>query len=138
MKPSRLWYMAHCLTPIEGETLEGNLASAKNHLLSFLKHRKNRVIAPWIAHVETLLPFFEIMTPEERKAAEVFGMDVDLDVVRRCDGIILTGPRISYGMGLEKQEAEKRGLTIIDLTQGNAAYYPGIPILNPSNDNGDL
>ena len=109
----KLYYMAHCLNPENLETYESNILSAKRNLYLLLKNKLN-VIAPWIAHVDVYLHEVYTATKEERDDLEKAGLEIDFNVIKRVDGIILTGPRISNGMKRELDVAIKFNKTIVN------------------------
>lgn len=51
-------------------------------------------------------------TPENRNR----GLEIDLELVERCDEIWLVGGRVSPGMEMEARHAAKHGVRIVDLT----------------------
>jgi hypothetical protein len=89
-----LIYMAHPVRPIEGETLAGNIERAE----AWLRWCHERcpawiVIAPWLAELRA----YGVSEEGERAQRET-GMARQLEVVRRCDGVLLVGGRVSPGM----------------------------------------
>lgn len=107
----RVLYMAHPLSPLQGEilaepsdfpesmrvelALTGNLHRALRWL-AWLRATFPRVtfMAPWIATVQSL-------HGDDSSAVREAGLVDDCAVVERCDGIVLCGGRISSGMQIE-------------------------------------
>jgi hypothetical protein len=93
-KSSMLWYLSHPVRPDERYTAEQNL----DHTLVVLKILWDagfNVIAPW--HSLCLA-----LKNEPHDAAVIErALRLDCDVVKSCDGIILTGHRKSNGMERE-------------------------------------
>lgn len=101
MRP-RVYYMAH---PVSGD-VPGNVARALRwfkHLVD--QHPDWAISAPWIPYVLGLSE----ETDRER------GLRDDMEMVRRCDGILLVGGKLSGGMALELQAANIAGLDVVDL-----------------------
>jgi hypothetical protein len=102
----RVFYVAH---PVAGD-VPANLARALRWLKWLSTTERETVhIAPWIS---------AIMSGEDDSdpAARARGLRHDCLVVRRCDGIVLVGGRVSSGMAIERDAAHDAGLTVIDLT----------------------
>lgn len=86
-KSSNLWYLAHPVRADEQYTVQQNL----DHTLVVMQILWNagfNVIAPW----HTICLFEKDESSIERCLA------LDQDVVKRTDGIILTGHKLSRGM----------------------------------------
>lgn len=106
----KLVYMAHCVRPEAGESIAGNLASAKAWL-KFLneRHRDEFVfIAPWILGCE----LWDDSNPEER----AYGFEMNQCVISRCDELWMVGPRLSNGMLEERAVIEANGGSVTDFT----------------------
>lgn len=102
----RVVYVAH---PVAGD-VPGNVARAKRWLHWLVKSDPTiAFIAPWIAHLEA---DHDDADPVQRER----GLLDAIATVRRCDGIVLVGGRISPGMLLELEAAVEAGRTIIDWT----------------------
>jgi hypothetical protein len=65
------------------------------------------VIADWIILADELAE-----TPANRGR----GLESDMALIARCDELWLVGGRISPGMHLESAEAQRLGLTVVDMT----------------------
>lgn len=103
-------YMAHPVSPLPGETLEGNLARAKRWLLWLLRNAKREriaYIAPWIVDCEIL----DDADPDVRG----FALERDCALIARCDAIVLVGGRLSSGMARERDAALAAGRTVVNL-----------------------
>lgn len=107
-----LIYMAHPVRPIEGETLAGNIERARARL-RWCHERFPAwvVIAPWLAEIEAYG-----VTEDGERAQRAAGMARNLEVTRRCDGILLVGGRVSAGMRAELKAAMHAGKRVFDLT----------------------
>lgn len=112
-----LWYMAHPVAPYDGVTIEENLRRAKCYLRA-LNRAGEYVIAPWIGLVESL--------DDDDQDDKLHGFQVDLECLRRCDGIVLCGPKVSDGMRLELQEAKECGLKVVDATWLPPRFVDGL------------
>ena len=101
----KLYYLAAPLSPEEGETIVWNLEQAKKYRRE-MNMRGIHVIAPWIGLCESL---------DDTVAGErLHGMKTSANTLRRCDGIILCGPRISSGMQAELDLAKALGLHVLN------------------------
>ena len=113
-----LWYLAAPVSPAEGETLTWNLGAAADYL-QHLVRAGLCVVAPWIEYCTAL--------NEHDLSDRTRGMELDLQVLARCDGIITCGPRISDGMREELYLAHRLGLRHINLVREDPADFPGHP-----------
>lgn len=102
-----LWYLAAPISPQGSETVEGNLQRA----LSFQR-------ALLLAGIQVVAPYIELCQAldEGKEAERKLGMAVDMEVLSRCDAIVLVGPRISSGMTAERNFALLHDLKIHDAT----------------------
>jgi hypothetical protein len=99
---TRVYYMAH---PVSGD-VPGNVARALRWLRYLVdQHPYWAISAPWIPYVLGL-------TEETDRAR---GLRDDVEMVKRCDGIILVGGRLSQGMALELGFARARRLHELNL-----------------------
>ena len=100
-----VWYMAH---PVSGD-VPANLARALRWLrwLSITRPEAT-YIAPWIPAV--------MVGDDSDPVQRAKGLADDIAVVKRCDGIVLVGGRISTGMAIEQGAALVANLPILDLT----------------------
>lgn len=101
-----VFYVAH---PVGGD-VNANLARMKRWF-AFLVENEPAVAfsVPWLTYVEVL----EESIPGNRAR----GLRDDVAMVRKCDGIVLCGGRISSGMQLELDAAIASGLIVCDLTE---------------------
>jgi len=100
-----MYYMAHPLG--DGYDRIQNIARARrwfNYLLQ--EYPMHGFTAPWLLYAEMLNE-----SPSNRER----GMRDDLDCLRRCDGIVLVGGRMSPGMMEELGEAQANGRQVLDL-----------------------
>lgn len=93
-------YFAHPVGAPDRAGVEANLASARRWFARLLD------LWPDLALVASWLPYLDVL--EDSGANRERGIRDCLAIVRRCDGIVLCGPRLSHGMSLEL--AEVRGL----------------------------
>lgn len=110
-----VFYIAH---PVAPDYHSGsNVAKARRWWSWLSQNDRTRVyIAPWIVEVEQCIRQ-RVQTNYEQALLD------DMEVVRRCDGIILCGPKISSGMQKELDCATECGLEVIDITGVYAPYY---------------
>jgi hypothetical protein len=86
-----------------------NAENAKRWLRWFLDNDKARVyMLPWLAEVELscegpVIPWEEAITRDE-------------EIVRRCDGVVLVGGRVSMGMARERDAALAAGKKVRNLS----------------------
>ena len=102
-----VWYLA---CPVAGDA-PSNLARAARWL-RWLRERSHNavIIAPWLAPL--LAGTERDDNPEDRAR----GIRDCIEVVPRCDGIVLCGGRITAGMRLELKAAREHDLVVADLT----------------------
>jgi len=114
---TKLIYMSAPVRPLEGETLESNLARGRRwyKFLQLTAGDHAVFLAPWILSCE----LFDDDSPEQRKA----GMARQMEIIARCDEVWLVGGRVSSGMAAEKEAVLKLSRTCIDLT--DAGPEPG-------------
>lgn len=116
--PYALYYLAHCVRPLEGETLEGNLAAAQRWLQFFCVVGPEMQIdmeATWLAELTIPVVDRDAWEATSRTA----GMARNQRIAARCDGIILCGPRLSTGMLEERavflNRPQTSPMTIVNL-----------------------
>lgn len=88
-----------------------NLMRARRWYAFFCRNRDRLgfdVAADWILWCELL----DDANPAERAA----GLQFDSEMVRRLDGVVLVGGRISAGMAVEVQIAKEHGKDVLDWT----------------------
>lgn len=100
-----LLFLSH---PVAGD-VPGNLRRALRWLAYLTATRTESIIAPWIAG---LMAGEDDSDPKQRER----GLQTCVETVRRCDGIILVGGRISSGMRRELDAVRETGGRVIDLT----------------------
>ncbi len=105
-----LVYLAH---PVghDPEERKRNLENTNKWFLFLLEHTDWSLCVPWFIYVSNL-------DESWRKRA----MRDDLVNLERCDGIVLTGGRISEGMQMELGLAQMAGQRVYDLT--SVGYEP--------------
>jgi hypothetical protein len=89
----RIWYVGHPVRPVGGETINSNLDSAEAFKRA-LQHRyqSDVFLAEYVEWIRTGIDDDAIPELRER------GLERSCLVARRCDGIVLCGPRVSSGM----------------------------------------
>jgi hypothetical protein len=124
-----VFYMAHPVsedieTGVRGpENFKPNCKKALAWLAWFMANDRTRVyIAPWLSEVQLVDDGMLVTTYDE-------ALRDDEEVVRRVDGLILVGGKITEGMRRERVVAEGRGIQVID-----CSMY----ILPPINHLGDI
>lgn len=88
-----LFYLACPVSPTDDETIESNLKRGLE-CLAWLNRNGFKTIAPWIELCYAL--------DDNDTIDREIGMAVDIVALKRCDGIIMVGPRISSGMAAER------------------------------------
>lgn len=95
-----VWYVAH---PVRGD-VAANLRNVKDWLRWFFLNDPERVyIAPWVAEVEAMME----LGFEERPDIVEKALADDVEVVKRCTGVVMVGGRITTGMAIERDAAAK-------------------------------
>jgi hypothetical protein len=94
------------LYPAEGETLQENLSLAVQ-LQRALFAAGIRVVLPQIGFC------LAVQQPEPKEWN--FGQAVAIDVLHRCDGLILAGRRLSTAMETEREVAAMGSLKVMDV-----------------------
>lgn len=101
----RVCYVAHPLG--SGEDRARNLANAAKWCAWLAKTYGIAPVADWI-----VLAGQWDESPENRDR----GLSIDVELVKRCDELIMVGGRISPGMAIEANAARMHGLLVTDLT----------------------
>ena len=107
----KLYYMAHPVGPSGRFTLQDNLKNGAAWW-TFLLRKGVNVCAPWLGLCHAL----DDANPIDRK----LGMDVDLSVLTKCDGIIAVGHTFSSGIATEVKQVEEAEGEVYKLTGKNA------------------
>lgn len=103
--PKEVYYVAH---PVSGDPI-GNAFKTINWIKHFTKRFPQYVfVAPWVAEVLAFANENSDKTFYDRV------LEDDCHVVRRLDGIVLVGGRISDGMGRELKAAREAGKKVFD------------------------
>ena len=103
-------YMSAPVRPLEGETIESNLARGRRWYHWLQVNVPDRIfLAPWILSCEV----FDDDSPKQRAA----GMQRQSGIIKRCcDEVWLVGGRMSSGMRGEYEAAVALGLATLNLT----------------------
>lgn len=105
-KKLRVIYVAH---PVSGD-VRGNVNRALRWLRWLMERTPGAVfVAPWI---EALLAGADDSDPVQRER----GLRDNLEIIKRCDALVLVGGRVSTGMRIELNYAWLHGHACIDLT----------------------
>src|SRR5690606_31901635 len=113
MTDFKLWYLAHPLSAETPEEMESNRRNAEAWCTWVAKHFRGIIpIAPWVAFSRCL---------EETPLNRSWGLSMDKEVIRLCEGVILCGGRVSAGMR-EELASKFTHQPVIDLTA--FAYAP--------------
>lgn len=105
----RLIYLAHPVSPRDGETVESNLASAERWLVELSARNPDAVfLAPWIQALR--LGIGDDSDPASRERG-IQGCEA---IAAACDEIVLCGPRISAGMARERSACGGRAWRLQD------------------------
>ena len=106
-----VWYLAH---PVSGDPV-GNAMRAVQWLRWLTERDCGRIyIAPWVA---TVLAFshLDLSSPgPDGQQTWVSFVEDDEEIVRRTNGILLVGGRVSPGMARECAAAVAAGLSVVD------------------------
>ncbi len=100
-------YMAAALSPIDGETREGNIARAKKLYRDLCIDHEGLFLAGWILNCEVF---------DESPEARFLGMQRNLRTIELCDELWMVGPRVSNGMQEEAEHAVKCCVVVHDRT----------------------
>lgn len=103
---NKLYYLAHPVGPNDFDSLETNLDDGAKWW-AFLARRGIFVDATWYG----LCMVLDDYDPEDRK----LGMEIDKIVLKKCDGLILTGKIVSEGMKEELEICINKGVEVINL-----------------------
>lgn len=103
----RVVYLAAPLSGPTHEAIQGNRARAARWC-AWAVRQGVCPVAMWIVLTGELPE-----TPENR----ALGLELDCEVVRRCDELWLVGGRVSSGMQEEALEARRHGIPVLDLTE---------------------
>ena len=95
----RVYYFAHAVSPIDGETLSGNIASAMELYRAIQRaNPESLILAPWL--LELVTGVGDDAVPEDRKRG--LARCLATCAIRDLSGIIFAGPRISTGGMLDE------------------------------------
>lgn len=104
----KVFYVAHPLGKDHGERLL-NMEKALRWLHWLItRHQGIAFMLPWYPYCMVLEE-----TPENRQR----GLRDDTWMLKRCDGIVLCGGRLSPGMEVELAEARQLNMEVIDLLE---------------------
>lgn len=102
-----IWYLAHPLAPDEHYTFQQNMDHVV-HMMRLCYDLGYYVVAPY----HTICLALDDTNLEHRR----IGLEVDCNLVRKLDGIILVGHKISSGMQQELLVAREYGKRVLDFT----------------------
>lgn len=111
----RLYYLAHPFTPLPDESRMANLGNALRYMRALLD-AGIPVVAPWIA-LASAYEMDKYPGGYHERTDEEFILRICVESVRRCDGLILVGPRISPGMQAEESTMASMRGRIYDATR---------------------
>lgn len=95
----RVYYFAHAVSPINGETTAGNIATAMELYRAIQRANPGvLILAPWL--LELVTGVGDDAVPEDRKRG--LARCIATCAIRDLSGIILAGPRISTGGMLDE------------------------------------
>lgn len=117
-KRNRLVYVAHPLG--QGADRETNRQNAMRWCARLAELFEDLVpVADWI--------ILSGVWSEERRDD---GLAIDFALIARCDAVWLCGGRVSAGMQLEREHAQRLGIPVLDLTDLGYApptFLPELP-----------
>lgn len=100
-----IWFMAHPIAPDERFMLQQNLDHVV-HMMRLCFEEGFGVIAPYHTHCLAL--------DETNLEHRNIGLNLNRRILSRCNGLILTGHKVSQGMADEVQTAKRVQIPIID------------------------
>jgi len=103
MSKKKLYYLSHPYAPYGNRTKEMNLQAAKSYLMA-LNKEDIFTIAPWIGLIDSL----------ENDEGLRESLPAEEEVLKRCDGLILCGYKMSAGMRIDTQIAVDNSLEVWD------------------------
>lgn len=116
-------YLAHPLSAPTPEGIAENRLNAARWGVWIAQHYPVAVSADWI---------WWSMALDETAENRALGLSRAYVMITRADELWLAGGRISEGMWLEKEHAERCGLRVVDLTRfGALPGYAAITSYNP-------
>lgn len=116
MNPNRkVVYISHPLNAPAFDAIERNRENA-SRWCAWAALQGFSPVADWIV-------LSGVLSEEHRE----LGLACDLALIERCDELWLVGGRVSAGMAIERDHAERRGMRVRDLT--SHGYTP--PRLRP-------
>lgn len=108
-------YLAH---PVSGD-VAANIARAMRWLRWLMDNEPDVAFCcPW-------LPYLDVLN-EDNAEHRARGLRDDVEIAKRCDGIVLCGGRLSGGMALERDAVIAAGGFVIDLTGFGDEPVPGL------------
>lgn len=106
----RICYLASPLSPLEGETLAGNVERSKRWRTWLTKQEPTSIfLAPYIEAIDA-------GADDNEPATRAAGLERMCELVARCHAIYLVGGRISPGMRDERRAALLADIDEVDLT----------------------
>lgn len=115
-------YVAHPFTPTEEEISKYMLPNmGRGTAVSAACHDNRERASRWVAWVANsgFCPqaTWIVLTGQwTEKEGRELGLELDKMLIARCDELWLVGGRISSGMQIEREEAERLGIRVQDLT----------------------
>ena len=107
-----LWFVSGPLRPIEGETIKQNAIEICKYV-RVLEKAGLCVTAPYLGII-----LGDIFNDRDR-VERARGMEIDLQVLSRCDGNILIGSRLSDGMKGEAETSCALNKPVYNLVESN-------------------
>ena len=108
MSKRKLIYLAHPVSPYGDRTLEMNLQQAEAWLRWAILTKDVYAIAPYIGMCYAL--------DEDDPQHRLKGLEIDMEVLGRCDELWLCGEKITEGMKVERSYAGSCGIDSRDFT----------------------
>ena len=69
--------------------------------------------------------YFPQFLDDNKPAERTLGMDMGLELLRKCEALWIVSRRISYGMSAEIKEAQKHGIPVKVFTEEGFKLYTG-------------
>jgi hypothetical protein len=98
-------YLAHPVSASTIAEIAENLDRAREWLAWLVKNTDFAVCASWIGSIN----------PANEQDTRERGMEDNLAILERCDAIILVGGRVSSGMAIERDHAQRHGIAVCSL-----------------------
>ena len=117
-----LIFISSPLSPVSADSaersreLKANIALAQD-ACTFAAVRGFIPVAPHL--------YFPQFLDDNKPMERTLGMNMGLELLRKCETLWIVSPRISYGMSAEIKEAQKHGIPVKVFTEEGFKLYTG-------------